>query len=645
MQTRTNWDAGERDLAAASLDNALSVIARAQADGRDYTALAAVVGAMRQALTQELERIQAEERRLRDGQRLLTEKRLDEAQAQFRNTLDALLLAVRQAATEGLRTAETNQRLFEEAVRRGQSQLADHPAEAVALLHTAYDYWPYGPQIRGALVEALARAAEATLAADPRAAADYCQRALEFDPDNRRVKALVRYIGVKPTIEAVLEKARLDLNAAAEQPDGAGQFGEIITRLDEALSGAKEFPDLAAQLQTLRQAAQAGLAQWRTTEALYQQANLARGAGDWERLVELLREIVAVVGNGPLAGQTKPAEALKTAQAVAQALRELRPKLVRQVTRAQEAYADAPRTRELRPIVAALDEADQLGQEAQQRATAAEGYLPADLAQLRQQAADLRVTAQEISQALAEPQTSVGLTKLRALRKSGSTDATLEAFVAALEAQGRQAVPALKQQASNALDDGKLNEAVDLLRQAYELQPTDHALETHYAAVVRRKKLEDAVRLAQADAASKLTTNSKVDARNSLRGALDMLLGADLPPEVSAVLYQLFSLAEQDAGWGFGLPEKWSAAQALKDRLTALASGQTNWAFRRVSELATDWATLQRDIGLLGVVSSSAALNDLEPAYRAARTYVVTHPTEGRQAPRQLLTSGFSLPT
>ena len=157
-QARTDWEAGRREEALKTLERALSRIEHARGEGRDYAAVAAVVRAMHEALQGEIERIREEERRLQDGERLLGERRLDEAADRFRETLDALLSDHQRWAADGLNRAEAEIHLFEEEMERGRT--AADPFTAVEAFQAAYDRWPGGPKAAEALEETLVEVGE-----------------------------------------------------------------------------------------------------------------------------------------------------------------------------------------------------------------------------------------------------------------------------------------------------------------------------------------------------------------------------------------------------------------------------------------------------------------------------------------------------
>jgi len=189
-------------------------------------------------------------------------------------------------------------------------------------------------------------------------------------------------------------------------------------------------------------------------------------------------------------------------------------------------------------------------------------------------------------------------------------------------------VTQLLQQADLALEAGELDEALDLLRQAHELQPDDPEIASRYAELQRRRWLEERLRQAETDYAAKLTTGRAVDARDALRGGLEALLKpeTDLPKEAREVLQDLIYLGDQEERLALGREEHWQTTQDLLAQLGRLSS--QNWAARRASQMADQWARLAHDVALWGIIASATQLGNLLEAYQGAITYMRAHPTD-----------------
>ena len=181
--------------------------------------------------------------------------------------------------------------------------------------------------------------------------------------------------------------------------------------------------------------------------------------------------------------------------------------------------------------------------------------------------------------------------------------------------------------ADAAIEDGNLTEALDLLRQARELQPTAE-INTRYNQLRRRKELEARLRDIEADYQGKLNTHSLPDALKALRRALDALLEPEsgLPSEVRDRLLALVRLGDQEEGLALGKEELWQTAQNLLAQIGR--AGVEHWTAGRAYYFADPWARLARDVALRGIIASAIALGDIRASYRAATARLRWHLTD-----------------
>ena len=82
-QAQSDWAAGKREDAKVFLVRAQRRIEHARAEGREYAVVSAMVSNMLDTLQREIGRIAEDEKRLREGERLLENRRLQKARQKF----------------------------------------------------------------------------------------------------------------------------------------------------------------------------------------------------------------------------------------------------------------------------------------------------------------------------------------------------------------------------------------------------------------------------------------------------------------------------------------------------------------------------------------------------------------------------------
>ncbi|HDQ71538.1 MAG TPA: hypothetical protein ENN19_05505 [Chloroflexi bacterium] len=624
-QARAAWDAGRREEALAMLGTAQGRIERASGEGRDYLALAAVVKGMQDALEREIARIAEEERCLQDGRRLLADRRWEQAADCFRRTLNALLEEHRRQAAEGLNAAELEMRRFEEEMARGQA--AAEPGAAVEAFQAAYERWPSGPGVIQALQEALMRAGRvARDGGRQKEAVGYFNRALALNPENRQAEREIRGFEERPRIEAGLEQAREELARSNRRPETtAADFEALHGRLEALHEQASPYPDLKQSAQALLEQVHGLRRQWQAYERLARRAEDARREGDWERAVQELGQAATELGDAapPVLYETigEWSEVVKAASAAEAAA----PPALQE---AESGYRQSPQSGDFAAPLDALARAEAALERVERAAEEAGGPPPQAIPPLRARTDDLRRRVEIAQAAYQSPEAANGLRRVQEARHKWPDDPVFQALEPLLRERAEGEIEGLLRQATTALESGDLTDALDRLRQAYELRPDDAEIAARYAALRRRRGLEEKLRQVETDYAAKLSTKSEVDARDALRRGLDLLLDpeTDLPDEARDLLQRLVRLSEMQSGLALGYSKPWQTAEDLLADLGQL--GSRHWAARRGSQLADQWARLARDIAQRSVVASATLLKDYQTAYRAAREYVQSHPED-----------------
>lgn len=631
-QAQVEWTNGNRAEAVQALTQAQQRLVFASSEGRDYTAVSAVVDTTLGALQDEIERINEEARRLHDAEKQLAENHLNEAQDLFMATLDARLPEHQQKAAEGLSRVNTKIRQFKALMARGGA--TEDPVIAVEVYQDAYDLWPEGPDVSLVLEYALVKACNHALEAGHLAeAAGYGNRALILNPDNHEASSYVAKIGVKPQVEATLQRVRNEWAALQRKETREPTALEpLVQDLENVLRKVAEWPDLRTDLEALHKTLREAHSCWQQYTQLYHRAVQQRNRGAWPEAVSTLEQAVAALGDllpGTIAQQLNVWR--KTAVATTRAQDEGKTAL----EKAHALYTNVAKDGDLSTIAEAMEKtqhylepAHKLLRHAARQVALSDGLLPEEMNVLQKQVDDLSERIKFALAAVEAISISDGLLKLQEFSRMRGSDYTLEAIQAHLLERARESIGVIKQQAQMALQAGNLEEAEEHLRQIRLLVPTDVENARLYAEIHQRRILEEKLHAIEREAEESLKSGSPAEAMRIWRRGLDIMLEPNiaLSKQAHTILNALLALGDRDAGMALGQAAHWKAAQ---ERLTALTRlRQENWVGGRALFFAEQWLRLARDNALCGIMASAAQLGDLLGAYRAATAYLEAHPND-----------------
>ncbi|HQE91277.1 MAG TPA: hypothetical protein PLH19_00190 [Anaerolineae bacterium] len=631
-QARLDWDEGRRDEAAQSLKLALQRLTHAKSEGRDYTAVGAVVETMHNTVTAEIRRIEEEAGRLRNAESLWECSDLSKARALFEETLGALLPEHQRQAAEGLRRVEAKIEKFNALMGRGKA--ANDVFVAVRAYQEAHEVWAAGPGVTEALESQLVQACESAFNAGRLTeAAGYGNEALGLNPDNNAAKACVGMCGAKPKAEATLAQVKKDWAALQQQATlQAGALDPLLQDLESALHLVADWPDLCAGLEALHTTLRAARDAWQDYETAHTRAEQSRDKGEWGAAVVTLKQAVEAMGDSAPSGARRQ---LHEWEALARELEAARSAAGAALSQAQVAYAAAADGETPVEIADALDDAAlrhveparKRLEEVETQATDAGGLLPAELSTLQKQLKDLDERATAAADAARNLVASDGLLKIQEVIKMRGSDPTLEAVRAQLEEKAREKINSTKLAAQTAIQSGDLTEAEEKLRLVRELDPSDTETAKLYAEIRQRRMLEEKLRAIEREAEEQ-QASSPMDAMRTWRRGLNTLLEPDvaLPQQVREILNQLTQMGDRDDGLALGQADHWQTAQ---DRLGVLGNlRQESWAAGRAQFFVDQWIRLAHDNALRGVIASATQLGQLIDAYRAATEYIKGHPRD-----------------
>lgn len=625
-QAQIDWRAGRRPEALNALEEARLIIDRAkQNEGRDYLAVRTTVETMQKAIQDEMERIEAQAIAVKEGERLLKEKRLDEAKKRFEQALNGLEEKTQNEATAGLKRVDTILRQFE-ANKKASQQTADL-RQAVASLEAAYEQWPYGPGVVRLLEQALLKAGQQMLVQGrTREAAEYATRGQDLNGDISAFQGILDQIEWQPKVEARLDKADDNIAAIRRQEQiQAKDFQPVRDDLDSLLAelGATH-PKLSQRVETLFNEVVAEQERWRAYENAYRQAGTTRNEGKWSEAADILAKGLSVFGDIPLPIDQE----LQQWRSVAGIIQERQPRLESLLEEAAAAYAEAAATLNFDQADGILRNAEDVWQDVENSVNSAQGGMPAALSVLHTRMQQLQERVALAQRAFNQPTAREGLVQVQTYINRQGADETLTALQETLTEQVREQLPILLNDADNAEQEGDLTVALDLLRQASALDPLDETLRQRYSRLQQRKQLEDRLQTIDVEYQQKLATNSLEDAISALSKGLNIFLEPTvaLPEKAQQILRDLTRIVSRQGKSAFAETDAWEEAQSLLGDLSSV-SVEHGMAGRAYS-FADLWLKNSRTLALRGVAESTAYIEDKMKAHRAARELAEDDPND-----------------
>jgi hypothetical protein len=605
---------GQRDLAIAALDDATGQVKRLRGDARVDGEVVAAIEALRLAINGELKRIASEEQQLAKGDQLLAQKRLDQAAARFRAACDALLPETRSRAEASLRRVEEELQSFESDIRQAQKEADSHTA--AEHWQRAYDRWPSGHGVLAGLVEWLGRAGESALAiGQEQAAREYFERALKLKPNDQRAgegrRQLERFVQLRLSIAQLRDEFDQAMQSSGSETEIDRSLRDQLAQL---LKAADDLPALQREITALAQ--EIDQRQGHIRALLVADATAAQQAalGDWDAAMRLHAAALADMGAPPPPPAVRRHASWQEAHRAITAARREGGQLL---AAAQVAYDDGRSADDFNSVIAPLEQAELLIASAGQIVQVVGAPLPDDLLTLSDTTDTLRRRAEAARQSLSEPTIRQGLSGVREAIRVLGEDATLRRIAEHLSSQHSRQAPELLLLAQQAEEQDALDDALDYLRQAREIDPDLPHLAERLEQIIRRRRLEEALRRAEVDA--EVAGGSVTAVRGALRQALEVFLLAEyaIPGATRTTIRELLRLGDEDVGEALANPAKWQRARELRDQLL----NRESWADKRASQISEQWLGVAREAALRGAITSLAQIGDVLGSYRTAFNY------------------------
>ena len=174
-------------------------------------------------------------------------------------------------------------------------------------------------------------------------------------------------------------------------------------------------------------------------------------------------------------------------------------------------------------------------------------------------------------------------------------------------------------EADFANETGDFARALDLLRQAREIQPENPDIANRYEYSQKIALVFD--HITEIDSAIK--SESPIDAIKELSRGIDILFEHLSVPN-QELLRRILQLSTQNDGLLLADSLVWQDVQNLLFQLKY--SDSNDWLTKNAIKFTSDYLDLARDLVLQGIISSSVQLDDFIAAFNAAKTYVTIHP-------------------
>jgi hypothetical protein len=599
-----------------------------------FPVISAEIDRMRKLLEDEKQRIEGEQRRLREAGRFLKDRQLDEAERAFAEIETTTLRPeVRAQAEDGLNRARAEIRNYQADVGRGQ--VARTPDEAVEAFQSAYDCWPHHPDASRNLEAALVKAGEsARERQDTTQAATWFKRALEINPTNSQAREGEKGIELEAKVNAILQDVQAKTTRLEQQaPPASPDFEPLLQDLEDIHKETAEHSEprfqgeVAGEIQKLRHRQ----AQWQRYESLLRQAEEQRDAGEWDEAVRGLEQALqALHPTVPEAVREQMAQW----RAAQQEMLEVRTTAEAHLTQARNAYDQAQTAEDFAAVLTLLAQVGETLSLARTTASRAGGKGGPHLDDLETRVAALRSRAETARQSLQAPPDE-GVQRVRAALQhlAPEQDTVLERLEQQLDGRIRtEMVPRLLDEVQTA---ATIDQALDLLRRIRQVCPDHPEATQRYENLQLRRKIDDIIRQTEVDVQSKLDTNSFMDAVAARRRGLELIaLVRELPQEIRNILTALLTHYQEAAAAGssdtfpigFSDDQQWEGARSHLQRFSQIED-PTGTTFV-IATAARKWANAQRDADIQGHISSLAELQEFEEAYEWAKQQVKVRPDD-----------------
>lgn len=577
---------------------------------------------------------------LQEGEAKYQDHRPDEAEHRFREGLERVNdhdPDLQGRLIEGIRRAEHLQEDVKRLLERATN--SEDIDQRLALLADAHGLWPGAPGMPDVWVDAVLKAGKQALLDGCREKASESFTLVLSIPDVSAAKQdeariHLRNLGAEMQVSAALKQAREMQTAATSAPlPKLESFQQVVDILRAAASDAAGASD-AAKRKALDDMVTPALAEAedqfaRIHKALLhsQEAESLRRQGEWGQAVQELTQAVECLGSlqasqlrSNLSEWQRFAEEAETklkaaSDAYGQAHGHYQagsngdlaaipwPELRKALEKAEMALAERP------------DEHQPL---------------PAGWQRLVDQVADLRRRAtllQEVHDQVRMHRMQEALSRLRAASEAAPEDVVVAAIGETLHAEFRGEMEAESQRlladAQERMERGEMEESLELLRQARQLEPTAE-VKKQLDRLERQNRLWGEVVRLDLDGTAKRQGNSLEEAIDAFERALRkaMEVDAGLPIEVRSTLADLISTSGN-----LHKADIYQRSMTLREELQSFAL-QYPIIQQRLINTVRSWHDLSIKHARAGFITSRIGLDKLEEAYAEAVRFVSDFPLD-----------------
>lgn len=634
QEAQKDWLAGEHSLARKHLQDALSSLNdRPGPASPDYIEIKSHIQTMLGKLENEISQIEAGQKQLADGQKLLEAADLDKAKEIFERIEKSSFEKLTVLARKKLEMVKSQKERAEAALERGQN--AHDLQKKIQAGEDAYRLWKTSPEVVKALQEALVAAGQKAEKENNRDEAKEKYNRAKNIPEGRGSQAAqnaedsLKRFEAANNIETKLNEFQGRLNEL-ENVEWQGnarsdKFQEIKISLEILREHIIDRPDQETALTKFERHVKNLADQWQNFEELKRKAEASCEAGEWDEAIKHLRQASknapGMVSASPEWNSLK-ANWENTYNEIKAAIKTID----RDLSEAQSEYkknAHGPFS-DYKKITDWLDEAQTALDSAALAVAKLGGKTPTQLESDQMLIKRLRILVNGVNKAknAAEPLEAIQKLEDVLSQPDGQNDDTLKKLIAYYQQQRKNSLPKLREQADRAFEQDDIITGLKHLEEARSIAPEDKAIRDEITKWEQRGRVVQTLERARVDAQQKENPGDKL---KSLRDGLAYLIKqVKSSSPMSASLKRMTELADSEDGLALSRPENWQKLTAWQSEF----SNPDDWLDQQANSFVDQWAKVARDTALRGRITSAGEIKNYQDAYRTAMVFLNLHPQD-----------------
>lgn len=625
----------DHQLALASLEEAQRIIKQAEERGQTYVHVKAIVDMTRRTITQEKEDYAAQMRDLEQGRYYLEQKELHRAKECFERVLARQhLQEKRETAQQLLAECEKKLQRFEQILT--QATAAPTVAEQVEYYRQAYTLFPNGTTAEGptiqerlehALVELGYQLLDQNRPTDTDQVLALFNEALQLNRDNEKARQGLRIPDQRTRVAA--ELGRIADYLQHRPYPAAKDFDDPLQDLHTLQTEVADLPELSTQVQSRINELIAQQQTWKKfeTRLYYAQQQFKQGA--WQQAIAMLAETLKELGDAAPPAQTDCLQQWRDLAAEVEAVQ-------KRVAGSWDDYLRASSTSPTTEVAAFAEPLQTIVEDIQkieQAVRNVEGTLPADLAELLQQASraqkyvklisDLDPTLQRSPETVAPEDINRAIQQIQVFRdQQGDVhDERLAAIETTLRQRLADKIPPILEQARRSLVQEGADAAEHMLQPLVrlsaahtEVKKLEDDINRYRGFYERFNAQEQSIEQFFIDNRTKRAINASVEWFNSALEFEEATDGSNWKDPLRELITPF--LERREAFTYYGHPDNKDEIFRSVEQIDQQSA--ENALARKIARIARQWANQLCNDSQVGLISSLALMQDFVQARHIA---------------------------